>query len=300
MVLEDFRQKVLCLGMVFAEEQHPKRGQEFRDRVRCEALEKIGYKTFTLDDKHNGDRLGHGRHCTANFADSRRMLKMMQNRWGEDNDFDYIVLDYFFSPEGWARTRWTEAFFKQTIPMLTVADVLKPNGAIYLPNLECVEELLLEFDTVISEHYSWKKCTRPKDNPLYRATEKANEELLRCPDKLTNTTQMQPLYNFSDTPFIVLKRLNRSYKKYKNGELIRKGGCKHPPIIPSKFQATPFFQSSLGNRDNTNHASLFVDLDTSANATTATTVTTISTNTTTGSKKRKVSELENLASYLSA
>ena len=31
-------------------------------------------------------------------------------------------------------------------------------------------------------------------------------ELLRCPDKLTNETQMRPLLNHSKTPFIVLHR----------------------------------------------------------------------------------------------
>jgi hypothetical protein len=45
--LEDVREKVLLLGMVFSEEKRAHRGQEFRDRVRCEALEKIGYKVST-------------------------------------------------------------------------------------------------------------------------------------------------------------------------------------------------------------------------------------------------------------
>ena len=87
-------------------------------------------QTYTLDDKHNGEKLSNGRHCTANFADPRRMLKMMKKRWvrvyacmcpsvsslsytrtltphsltppplqplqGEDHEFDYVILDYFF------------------------------------------------------------------------------------------------------------------------------------------------------------------------------------------------------------
>ena len=89
--------EVLLLGMVFSEETEPKRGQEYRDRVRCEALEKLGYSVRTLDNKHKDDVLTNGKHCTANFADSRRMLKSMNNRW-DKSIFDHIILDYFFSP----------------------------------------------------------------------------------------------------------------------------------------------------------------------------------------------------------
>jgi hypothetical protein len=46
--LEDVREKVLLLGMVYSEETRPHRGQEYRDRVRCEALEKIGYKVCEM------------------------------------------------------------------------------------------------------------------------------------------------------------------------------------------------------------------------------------------------------------
>jgi len=63
-----YRESSLLLGMVYSEEMEPKRGQEYRDRVRCDALEKIGHKVYTLDDKHNGDRIKSGRHCQANFA----------------------------------------------------------------------------------------------------------------------------------------------------------------------------------------------------------------------------------------
>ena len=87
---------VLLLGMVFSEEMEPKRGQEYRDRVRCEALEILGYSVKTLDNKHS-DNLASGKHCTANFADPRRMLKSMKSKW-ENITFDHIILDYFFSP----------------------------------------------------------------------------------------------------------------------------------------------------------------------------------------------------------
>jgi hypothetical protein len=186
----------------------------------------------------------------ANFADSRRMLKMMKSSWGEDTEFDYIILDYFFSPEGWARTRWTDAFYKNTLPMLVTADILKPNGSIYLPNLECVEELLHCYEKSLSEHYIWDHVSRPKDNPLYRATDKVTDDLLKCPDMLTNESQMQPLNNFSDTPFIILKRLNRSYlKRDASGEVIRRAASKYHPLVGA--ESSPRKTESCGSLTDT-------------------------------------------------
>ena len=49
--LEDVRDVTLLLGMVYSEEMEPKRGQEYRDRVRCDALEKIGHKV-SVDRKN--------------------------------------------------------------------------------------------------------------------------------------------------------------------------------------------------------------------------------------------------------
>ena len=45
----------LLLGMVYSNEKDPITGQMFRDRVRCEAMENLGYIVKTLDDKHDGD-----------------------------------------------------------------------------------------------------------------------------------------------------------------------------------------------------------------------------------------------------
>lgn len=90
-------EKVLLLGVVFAEETNPSRGQEFRDRVRSEALEKNGFEVRTLDNKHDGSRFSHKKHCSANFGDARRMTSSMEDLWGHIQ-FDHIILDYFFSP----------------------------------------------------------------------------------------------------------------------------------------------------------------------------------------------------------
>jgi hypothetical protein len=85
----------LLLGVVFAKEQRAKRGQEYRDRVRCEAMENLGYDVRTLDNKHSDSGLD--KHCNANFSDTRRMMKSMDAKWNGEK-FDHVILDYFFSP----------------------------------------------------------------------------------------------------------------------------------------------------------------------------------------------------------
>jgi hypothetical protein len=90
-------ENVLLLGMVFAHKAvEPKRGQEFRDRVRCEAVQKLGFNVLSLDDKHDDD--GIDEHCRANFANKRRMLKAMRSKWTSMPSLHHVVLDYFFSP----------------------------------------------------------------------------------------------------------------------------------------------------------------------------------------------------------
>ena len=82
---------VLLLGMVFSSEDTPKRGQEYRDRVRCEALERCGFVVKTLDNKHDDTVLP--KHCNANFADTRRMMRSIAKKWTSEV-FDHVILDY--------------------------------------------------------------------------------------------------------------------------------------------------------------------------------------------------------------
>ncbi|RYH23644.1 hypothetical protein EON65_17650 [archaeon] len=49
-------------------------------------------------------------------------------------------------------------------------------------------------------------------NPLYKATELVERELLTCPDKLTNETQLRPLLALSAYPFYVLEVLQDGEK----------------------------------------------------------------------------------------
>jgi hypothetical protein len=79
---QDAPRLVLLLGMVYSGETEPKRGQEYRDRVRINALEKTGVMVYTLDDKHSENQAKSGRHWQTNFSDSRRMLQSMRQVWG--------------------------------------------------------------------------------------------------------------------------------------------------------------------------------------------------------------------------
>jgi hypothetical protein len=48
------QKNALLLGMVYSTEERATRGQGYRDRVRCEALENsAGYRVHTLDNKHD-------------------------------------------------------------------------------------------------------------------------------------------------------------------------------------------------------------------------------------------------------
>jgi hypothetical protein len=106
---------------------------------------------------------------------------------------------------GWARERWTDHFFKETLPALAKNRILRPGGSIWLPYLECVRESINDFTAELKVHYDISLAQDPMENPLYAATEDVEDELTRCPDLLTNVTQIKPLDQFSDTPFLVLK-----------------------------------------------------------------------------------------------
>jgi len=198
--------------MYFSTEDKPKCGQGFRDKVRCEALESLGYEVFTLDDKHKENNALKNRHCEANFADHLRMFKSISNRWPDimsGTGFGMIILDYFFSPAGWVEHRWTENFFRKTLPFLAEKNVLTEGGLIWLPHVNHVNKMLEVNRTYLEENYVWQEIRDPTRNPLYRATDNVIRDLQLCPDNMTNETQRRPLME-SGTPFFVLRRLKAS------------------------------------------------------------------------------------------
>ena len=89
---------ILLLGMVHSSYDKFKRGQEIRDKIRCESLISMGFKIRTIDDKHSDAHIQN--HCKCNFNDPRRLLLSVKKKWGDEGKIQYrhIILDYFFSP----------------------------------------------------------------------------------------------------------------------------------------------------------------------------------------------------------
>ena len=86
------KKNALLLGMVYSKDMNPSRGQPFRDRVRCEALETLGgFTVYTLDHQHPSSDGKEGRHCCTDFSNPRRMAIVMQETWGNALKFDLII-----------------------------------------------------------------------------------------------------------------------------------------------------------------------------------------------------------------
>ena len=225
----------LLLGMVYTKGNYlpPRRGQTYRDRVRCEALENSGFDVYTLDDKHddNGDDME--KHCRTRFTNKRRMMKSIDINWG-DISFDHVCLDYFFSPvkiyfcnkkhnllfvfiltsllilffvwyqSGWASASWTPELFFSTLPALAAEGRLRAGATVWLPNVSCVDERLRDYMSALTKYYIIRAVENPMENPLYATTEQARGVLALCPEYYGNETQLPPLLAYSKTPFWAL------------------------------------------------------------------------------------------------
>lgn len=92
------------------------------------------------------------------------------------------------------------------MPQLAEQNIIKKGGKLWLPNLDCVCNSINDYHNEISKYYTWEAIENPSDNPFYAATEKVTEQLLRCPDMVTNATQILPLLINNSYPFLVLTR----------------------------------------------------------------------------------------------
>ena len=150
----------------------------------------------------------------------------MESKWGKFQ-LDHIILDYFFSPVGWARVRWTDPLFSETIPQLAQKNILSPGGKIWLPNLQCIRDSIAKFRAAINEYYTVYNVLDPRENPLYVASENACDELLRCPEGGVNNLQaMQPILNQASFPFFALVSKVSSEKQQQLDHSIEKGSPK--------------------------------------------------------------------------
>ena len=172
-ILDPDKESTLLLGMVFSDQLVPTRGQEFRDRVRCIQLQRLGFNVCTVDDKHKDDYLFPGLHCNANFNQERGFISQIRGKWGNDIKFSHIILDYFFSPVSWARERWSPNLFFETIPVIAT-NFLTPCGKLWLPSLENVTAAIYLIQTRINSFFTVHEVEDPMKHPLYVANSKSS------------------------------------------------------------------------------------------------------------------------------
>ena len=201
--------KALLLGVVYSndkEASEPSCGQRFRDRVRCKSLEKAGYEVYSLDDKHEASSAVPGRHCQTNFSDSARMMRCLPLSWEwlSQSGFDSIYLDYFFSPAGWRQERWQQGFFQRTLALLGERNIINVGGCIWLPNNDYVNKMITLHEPELIEHFEVVEVESARRCPLFKATDQALDQLMLCPDNMTNETQGK--YLDQAFPFICLIR----------------------------------------------------------------------------------------------
>jgi hypothetical protein len=87
--------------------------------------------------------------------------------------------------------------FTDTFPTLAKSGLLAPTAKIWLPNLQCIEESLSSFHNYLKPFFDIRLEHNAQLNPLYAATDRAEEALLLCPDLITNTTQVLPILQHS-------------------------------------------------------------------------------------------------------
>ena len=224
------RKKVLLLGMVYAKPPPTRTrrgksailGQEYRDRIRCQALEKE-CDVFTLDDKHTPDLAIEKRHCRTNFADPRRMITTLFDTWEEGISFDCIILDYFFLPSGWAAERWSQKFFTETLPILVEMNIIRSGGEVWLPHVSHTANMVHEHSKLLEDMYSWELVKDPLLNPLFRATEHVTNALIQASPVaiLTNDTQLPYLLQVTDEPFYKFTARAKEFRTPKSMSLKR-------------------------------------------------------------------------------
>ena len=133
---------ILLLGMVNAnvtkEEQKKNKAlpQAYRDRVRCEALEKYGFDVRTVDKDHKVESAIEGKHVETDFCLSRTFRDAMVKEW-DGIRFLAVFLDYVRSPNEWTKERWPAKSFGDALYML-LEDFVHEDGYLSLPLVDRV------------------------------------------------------------------------------------------------------------------------------------------------------------------
>ncbi|GMH70443.1 hypothetical protein TrRE_jg627, partial [Triparma retinervis] len=105
----------------------------------------------------------------------------VKEKWCLDdpNPYTQIILDYFWSPPGWAEQHWTENFFSSSLHNL--ASILAPNGCVYLPFQEHTFNMCVKHIHKIRENYSvtFLKKSELNEIALWRYTQDIDEDVMQ-------------------------------------------------------------------------------------------------------------------------
>jgi hypothetical protein len=112
--------------------------------------------------------------------------------------------------------------------------MLQEGGKIWLPHLDCIQDSLEENIEILTRYFNIDLPRNYLTNPLYLATEKVEKELTRCPDLLTNDTQMKPLLDFSATPFYCLS-LKTDWIDQDNKSQLKIPSAPTTPVTEKRF-----------------------------------------------------------------
>lgn len=160
--MEDYEGcNILLLGVSFVDnitaysdvKQQVEKGKisqiDGRDLARCLKMESLlGVNVYTVS-LESAAVYREDRHFSGNF-NHRNFVKEIKRRFN-GCQFDQIILDYFWMPQGcWERHHWKTAFFKITLPLFVRESILVERkterigfGVIFLPfSFYCFKEIV--------------------------------------------------------------------------------------------------------------------------------------------------------------
>ena len=146
-----------------------------RNRIRCKALQSLGYNVFTIDRCYPTEAVK-ARHIhfrpdyDEHLAD--RIVRIFKGRC-----FQHIILDDWLDPS-WAQKSFLVDFLIETLPRLRRKLSLAKSGKIWLPNTDYVKGILKIADNKLkSNHFIWEEISESLENPLYKATLSVQKDL---------------------------------------------------------------------------------------------------------------------------
>lgn len=200
-------------------------GQMSRDGMRLMALEGLESNLFNVrsfDHKHDTVRFKETdphKHCCGIFSDGNKFTAALSNKW-PGVTYDYLIMDYFFSPDGeYIRTRWGQFLPATgskpcTLERVAIVRLLNKGAVVLLPNIQTVRDQLFvpsSHKFKLSKFFSFSFLSEKElhRHPLYVATEAVDEELQQLDTKsiVNNETQMEIIYCNADPkgcPFLEL------------------------------------------------------------------------------------------------